>query len=95
MANEDMKAKMKSELLPISHDERSVGMHGYFSMWLGIAVIIATFALGGDGVQQVKLGWVALACLLANIACGFFITLTEDVALEHGIPFPVYMRFPF
>ena len=95
MAKDNMKAIMKSELLPITHAERSVGKRGYFSMWLGIAVIIATFALGGDGVQQIKLSWVVLACLLANVACGFFITLTSDVALEHGIPFPVYMRIPF
>lgn len=87
--------KIRPELMPLSYENRVVGKMGYFAMWLGIAVIIATFALGGDGVAHVKLGWVALACLLANIVCGFFITVTSDIALEHGIPFPVVMRLMF
>ncbi len=95
LVQKNTKVKPKSELLPLSYEERTIGRGGYFAMWLGISVIIATFSLGGEGVQQIKLGWVVLACLLANVVCGLFITLTSDIALEHGIPFPVYMRVPF
>ena len=89
-----METKNK-ELLPIRYEDRITGKGSYFAMWLGIAVIIATFSLGGEGVQQIKLGWVALACFLANVLVGFIMTLTGDVGVEHGITFPVYMRAPF
>ena len=84
-----------NELLPIPYANRSAGKFSYFCMWIGIAVIIATFSLGGDGVSNIKLGWVALACLLANILCGFIMTLTGDVGVEHGITFPIFLRAPF
>ncbi|MED4205746.1 NCS1 family transporter [Neobacillus mesonae] len=86
---------IKKDNIPIPHSSRNVGMLGYSFVWVGIAVIIATFALGGDGVQTMKLGWVLLACLLANIVLGFFISITGDIGIEHGINFPVYMRAPF
>jgi NCS1 family nucleobase:cation symporter-1 len=86
---------LTKDLLPIAHSDRNLGMLGYSFMWVGIAVIIATFALGGEGVQSMELGWVLLACLLANIALGFFITVTGDIGIEHGLAFPVYLRAPF
>lgn len=84
-----------NELLPIPYANRSAGKFSYFCMWVGISVIIATFSLGGDGVTQIKLGWVAFACLLANILCGLIMTLTGDIGVEHGITFPVFLRAPF
>ncbi len=84
-----------SELLPIPYANRSAGPFSYFCMWVGIAVIIATFSLGGDGVSHIKLGWVAFACLIANVLCGFIMSLTGDVGVEHGITFPVFLRAPF
>lgn len=91
----DTNNNKNSELLPIPYANRSATKFSYFCMWLGISVIIATFSLGGDGVQNIKLGWVAFACLLANILCGFIMTLTGDVGVEHGITFPVFLRAPF
>ena len=82
---------ISQDLLPVHHAGRKVGMFGYFSMWVGFSVIIATFALGGDGVQLMNLGWVMLACLLGNIALGIFISITGDIGTEHGLAFPVYM----
>lgn len=89
------KKQENNELLPIPYANRSAGAFSYFCMWVGISVIIATFSLGGDGVAHIKLGWVALACLLANILCGLIMTLTGDVGVEHGITFPVFLRAPF
>ncbi|WP_428912092.1 NCS1 family transporter [Niallia sp. Krafla_26] len=86
---------IKKDNIPIAFAGRNVGLLGYSFVWVGIAVIIATFALGGDGVQDMKLGWVLLACLLANIVLGAFISITGDIGIEHGINFPVYMRAPF
>lgn len=86
---------LSKDNIPITHASRNVGMLGYFFVWVGMAVIIATFAVGGDGVSMMSLGWVLLACFLANLLLGFFITLTGDIGVEHGITFPVYMRAPF
>lgn len=87
--------RQNSELLPLPYAERTASKWSYFCMWIGISVIIATFSLGGEGVQNIKLGWVALACLLANVLCGLIMTLTGDVGVEHGITFPVFLRAPF
>ncbi|MFD1707897.1 NCS1 family transporter [Siminovitchia sediminis] len=86
---------LSKDNLPIPYASRNVGPLGYFFVWVGMAVIIATFALGGDGVQTMHLGWVLLACFLANLALGFFISVTGDIGIEHGLTFPVYMRAPF
>lgn len=87
--------EISKDLLPITHASRNVGMRGYFFVWVGLSVIIATFALGGDGVQSMGLGWVLLACLIGNIMLGIFITLTGDIGVEHGLSFPVYLRAIF
>jgi NCS1 family nucleobase:cation symporter-1 len=83
------------DLLPVIHTNRKVGTLGFSFMWIGMAVIIATFAIGGEGVKALTLGWVVLACFLANFVLGFFISFTGDIGIEHGLSFPVYMRAPF
>ena len=83
------------ELLPSTFRERTVGAGGYFAMWCAMAVIIATYSLGGIGVELITLWYVVLACVIANWITGFFITLSGDIGLEHGIPFPMYLRVTF
>ena len=85
----------KRELLPSSLEERNVSLGGYFAMWIGMAVIIATYALGGSGIESISLGWLIFACLIANVICGIFITLSGDIGVEHGVPFPLYLRVTF
>ncbi len=87
--------KIGKELLPSSETERTVSAIGYFAMWVGCAVIIATFALGGSGVQSINLIYVVLAVIAANFFVGIFITLAGDIGVEHGIPFPVICRISF
>lgn len=90
------KAYLKSpDLLPIAHGERKVGTFGFANMWIGMAVVLAAFAIGGSGVQFLSLGWVIAATIIGSLAIGFFITLTGDIGIEHGLSFPVYMRAPF
>lgn len=83
------------DLLPIKHGERNIGTFGFFVMWVGMAVILAAFALGGEGIQQIPFIWVILASLIGCVLIGFFMTITGDIGIEHGISFPVYMRAPF
>lgn len=78
------------ELLPSSKGERSMGLGGYFALWIGFAVIIATFSVGGSGVSMMTLPLVIVTCVVGNLTTGLLITLNGDVGQEHGIPSPIY-----
>jgi len=92
MANNYLKSP---DLLPISHENKNIGAGGFSFIWVGMAVVLAAFAIGGAGVQSLSLGWVVLATIVGSIALGFLMTMTGDIGVEHGLSFPVYMRAPF
>jgi hypothetical protein len=83
------------DLLPIPHSEKNISAAGFGFIWVGMAVVLAAFAIGGNGVQSLSLGWVVLATIIACVVLGFLMTMTGDIGVEHGISFPVYMRAPF
>ncbi|KKE80040.1 nitrate reductase [Bacilli bacterium] len=83
------------DLLPIHHNERKIGVRGFFMMWIGMAILLATFDIGASGIQGISLPWVVLATLIGCVAIGAFISLIGDIGVEHGLSFPVYMRAPF
>ncbi|GLO67463.1 MULTISPECIES: NCS1 family transporter [Oceanobacillus] len=83
------------DLLPIHHEKKSIGVIGFFAMWVGMAILLATFDIGAAGIQEIPLTWVVLATLVGCIAIGGFISLIGDIGVEHGLAFPVYMRAPF
>ncbi|WP_163102346.1 NCS1 family transporter [Peribacillus alkalitolerans] len=83
------------DLLPISQKDRKITPLGYSFMWVGMVVVLATFAIGGGGVINLPLPLVVLGTLIGSLAIGLFISLTADIGIEHGISFPVYMRAPF
>ncbi|WP_338786018.1 NCS1 family transporter [Metabacillus sp. FJAT-53654] len=83
------------DLLPISEKDRKITPIGYSFMWIGMVVVLATFAIGGAGVISLPLPLVLLATIIGSLAIGFFISLTGDIGIEHGLSFPVYMRAPF
>lgn len=84
-----------SDLLPISHSNRNIGAKGFAVIWVGMAVVLAAFAIGGAGVQSLSLGWVIVATIIGSVAIGIFMTIIGDIGVEHGLSFPVYMRAPF
>lgn len=92
---DEMAVKNKRELLPSTFEERTVSTFGYMALWVGMGVIIATYSMGGLQIENLTLGWVIFSCLLANIVCGIFITLSGDIGVEHGIAFPVFLRATF
>lgn len=83
------------DLLPIGYNQRKIGIMGFFAMWVGMAILLATFDIGASGVQSISLPWVVLATLIGCVAVGIFISLVGDIGVEHGLSFPVYMRAPF
>lgn len=92
----DANAYLKSkDLLPISHDKRKITIVGFFAMWVGMCILLATFDIGASGIQNIPLPWVIVATLIGSLAIGIFITIVGDIGIEHGLSFPVYMRAPF
>jgi NCS1 family nucleobase:cation symporter-1 len=92
----DRTALIEESILPTRASQRPIGMLGYAWIWIGIAVIIATYSLGAAGVGGgFTLGEVILTIFAANLAIGLFMILTADIGTEHGLSFAVYLRAPF
>jgi len=83
------------DLLPVKHKERSVGTFGFAVIWIGMAIVLAAFAIGGSGIMTLSLPMVILATIIGSVLIGIFMTLIGDIGIEHGLSFPVYMRAPF
>lgn len=83
------------DLLPINHGKRNIGPFGFAVIWIGMAIVLAAFAIGGGGIQSLPLGMVILATLIGSVAVGIFMVIIGDIGVEHGLSFPVYMRAPF
>lgn len=95
-AEKQREALIEESILPTLLGQRPIGMLGYAWIWVGIAVIIATYSLGAAGVGGgVPLTTVILTIALANLAIGAFMVLTADIGTEHGLSFAVYLRAPF
>ncbi|MFD2741635.1 NCS1 family transporter [Sulfitobacter aestuarii] len=95
-ATPQREALVEESILPTGLGQRPIGMLGYAWIWVGIAVIIATYSLGAAGVGGgVSLSTVIITIALANLTIGLFMLLTADIGTEHGLTFAVYLRAPF
>ncbi|NEE03731.1 NCS1 family transporter [Phytoactinopolyspora halotolerans] len=86
---------LEESILPVTLAGRQFGTLGFVYIWVGMAVIIATFSLGATGVSGLPLGTVVATILLANLVLAVVMTLTADIGTEHGLSFAVYLRAPF
>ena len=86
---------LEESILPVVQKQRTIGTLGFVYIWIGIAVIIATFQLGAAGVESMPLWKVVTIILLANVTLAVLMTLTADIGTEHGLSFAVYLRAPF
>jgi NCS1 family nucleobase:cation symporter-1 len=84
-----------SDLLPIGHGKRKISVMGFCAMWVGMAILLATFSIGAAGIAHLTLPWVILATIIGTLAIGAVISIIGDIGVEHGLSFPVYMRAPF
>lgn len=89
------KKLVSKDLIPTIQSNRKTGIIGYFNIWIGLAIILATFAVGGEVVYQANLQQIIIASLLGCMILGVIITLIGDIGIEHGIPFPTYCRAVF
>lgn len=86
---------LEASILPTWLNQRSITGLGYVWIWIGMAVIIATFQLGAGGVAGLPLKTVIMTIFFANLALGIVMALTADIGTEHGVSFAVYLRAPF
>ena len=86
---------LEKSILPIESAQRPITAWGFVWIWVGIAVIIATFQLGANGVSGLPLLQVIATILIANVILALLMTLTADIGTEHGLSFSVYLRAPF
>lgn len=83
------------DLMPIGHGKRNIGSFGFVMIWIGMAIVLAAFAIGGGAILNLPLGMVILATLIGSVTIGILMTIIGDIGVEHGLSFPVYMRAPF
>lgn len=83
------------DLLPISKSGRTINSFGFSVIWIGMAIVLAAFAIGGGGIIHLSMPMLLLATLIGSLAIGAFMVLIGDIGVEHGLSFPVYMRAPF
>lgn len=83
------------DLLPISYEKRNVGAFGFSVIWVGMAIVLAAFAIGAAGIIHLPMPMLIFATLVGSLTIGIFMVLIGDIGVEHGLAFPVYMRAPF
>jgi NCS1 family nucleobase:cation symporter-1 len=86
---------VSKEIIPVKSGQRVLSGYGFFNIWVGMAVIIATFMIGGNGIDSMSLWEVAIAIFIANLAIAIVGSLSGDIGIEHGLSFAAYMRAPF
>ncbi|PSJ22030.1 nitrate reductase [Halomonas sp. ND22Bw] len=91
----DRQHLLEASILPVWLNQRTIGFFGFIWLWIGMAVIIATFQLGAGGVAGLPLHQVVAIIFIANLVLGVVMSLTADIGTEHGLSFAVYLRAPF
>lgn len=86
---------VSKDIVPIKSHQRSISGVGFFNIWVGMAVIIATFLIGGNGIDSMSIWELGLAIFLANLIIAVIGSLSGDIGIEHGLSFAAYLRAPF
>lgn len=95
MAAEKKNNLISKDIVPTHHRDRVISGLGFFNIWVGMAVIIATFQIGANGIESMSLWEVALAIFIANFIIAVIGSLSGDIGIEHGLSFAAYLRAPF
>jgi NCS1 family nucleobase:cation symporter-1 len=95
MANGKGNSLISKEILPVKGAQRVISGYGFFNIWVGMAVIIATFLIGGNGIDSMSIWELAIAIFIANLVIAIIGSLSGDIGIEHGLSFAAYMRAPF
>lgn len=83
------------DIVPTLKKDRIISGFGFLNIWVGMAVIIATFQIGANGIESMSLWKLAGAIFIANLLIAIVASLTGDIGVEHGLSFSAYLRAPF
>ncbi len=86
---------IEESILPITNKKRTIGMLGYFFIWVGIVVMIVAYQFGGDAVASHSIVISMLTIFLAYFTIGVVMLMSADIGTEHGLSFAFYLRAPF
>lgn len=86
---------LEESILPVTYKNRTVGMLGYFFIWVGIVVMIAAYQFGGIAIDSHNIYISMLTIFLAYFTIGAVMLFSADIGTEHGLSFAVYLRAPF
>src|SRR5699024_165272 len=89
------KTLMSKDMLPTTSKDKVISGYGFFNIWVGMAVMIATFQIGANGIDSMSLFTVAIAIFVANLIIAIVSSLSGDIGIEHGLSFAGYLRAPF
>lgn len=95
MASNEKNHLISKDIVPTKHRERVISGLGFFNIWVGMAVIIATFQIGANGIESMSIWEVGLAIFVANLIIAVIGSLSGDIGIEHGLSFAAYLRAPF
>jgi len=86
---------ISKDILPVQSKHRVITGFGFFNIWVGMAVIIASFLSGANGIDSMSLWGVVSAIYVANLIIAIIASLSGDIGVEHGLSFAAYLRAPF
>lgn len=84
--------QISKDLIPVTTKMKNTGTLGFFNVWIGIGIIIATFAIGGEAAQYCSLQQIIVASVLGTMLLGILYIFTGDIGVEHGVSFPTYVN---
>lgn len=92
MENGTLKSK---DIVPVTCKRRNLSGFGFANIWIGMAIVIAVFSFGANGIQAMSIWGVASSVFVANLIIAVIGSLTGDIGVEHGLSFATYLRAPF
>ncbi len=92
---ENNNSLISKDILPVKSGERVISGFGFFNIWVGMAVIIATFLIGGTGIESMSVWALVSAIFIANLIIAIIASMSGDIGVEHGLSFAAYLRAPF
>ncbi|MET3504612.1 cytosine permease [Halalkalibacter oceani] len=83
------------DIMPTLDKERNISTFGFFFLWVGIAVQLATFTTAAQLYPSLSPGQIVTAALLGNLVVAALLVLLGDFGIKYGIPYAVYIRACF
>ncbi|GAE25525.1 uncharacterized protein in hyuC 3'region [Halalkalibacter wakoensis JCM 9140] len=83
------------DIEPTPDKKRNISTVGFFFLWVGIAVQLATFSAAAQLYPSLSPMQIILAALLGNFIVAALLVLLGDFGIKYGIPYAVYIRACF